>query len=174
MIAIADIHLAVVGERGAMHDLEVLVVRHRLRRIVGNVRRLILRWLAVRAPHSLELPCRGVDDDYSPVPVAVGHIDFVRRIVNADFSRVGEILGVLVPLARAVLADLEQEFAVFRELQNRVAAVAGKPHVVFRVDGHAVHRRRPLEAGAFAAPMSDQVAVGVELKHRWRLHAAEL
>ena len=72
------------------------------------------------------------------------------------------------------MADLQQELAVLRELQDLrvLGVVAANPDVALVVDGDAVIRQRPLVALARAAPVADEVAGLIELEHRRRGHAA--
>ena len=74
----------------------------------------------------------------------------------------------------AGLADLLQEFAVGRELQDLVVvlAVAGEPDVALFVDVNAVLALRPVVAGPGAAPALQQAAIGGEVQHRRRRLAA--
>ena len=76
----------------------------------------------------------------------------------------------LLPLALALMADLHQELALARELQDvRILVAAGaEPHVVLVVDVDAVFELRPLVAGARSAPARQQRAVGIELEDRRR------
>src|SRR6185295_17799755 len=73
-------------------------------------------------------------------------------------------------------ADLHQELAVLRELQDVAvvgAAVAADPDVALAVDLQAVVRRRPLVAGTIlAAPAAQEIALLIELHDRRRLLAA--
>src|SRR5262249_23481229 len=73
-------------------------------------------------------------------------------------------------------ADLHQELAVLRELQEMAVvpvAVAADPDVALAVDLQAVVRRRPLIALAvLAAEMTEKLAVLIELHDRRRLLAA--
>ena len=84
-----------------------------------------------------------------------------------------EVRRVGVAFARAVLADLQKELAVSRELQDGVPVVTGQPHVVLPIQRDAVHGRRPLVACAGRAPMSDHVSFRVKFDDRRRLRATE-
>ena len=61
------------------------------------------------APHPLEFAGGGVDDDDAAVPVAIGDIRFIRGIVHTHLGGVVEVDRIGVALARAILANLQQE-----------------------------------------------------------------
>jgi hypothetical protein len=89
-------------------------------------------------------------------------------------------LSFLIALRRAFLAacaflaDLQQELAVLRELQDvRVgAAVAANPDVALVVDEDAMVGIRPLVSLARPAPVAQQVPFLIELENRRRARAA--
>ena len=158
------------------------------RRRLGLVRTEVgvVRLVAVGAPVAFELSGIGVDDRHALVQVAVGEIRLVGRRVDEDLGDAAERdrivaaagVGRLAILHRTQagvgLADLQEELAGAAELEHlRIARpVAADPHVALVIDGDAVIRRRPLVAGAGTAPVSDQLAVGIELEHRRRRTAA--
>ena len=80
----------------------------------------------------------------------------------------------VLPLLWPLLADLQQELALPRELQHVVSLVGRQPDVVFAVDRNAVHRGGPLVARARAAPRRHEIAGRIEFEHRRRDIAAEL
>ena len=65
----------------------------------------------------------------------------------------------LLPRALALMADLHQELALARELQDLrvLLAAAAQPHVVLVVDVDAVLELRPLVARARSAPRDSSV-----------------
>src|SRR4029077_7368943 len=73
------------------------------------------------------------------------------------------------PTGRCGLADLLQELAVGRELQDLVVilAVAGEPDVALLVDVDAVLGARPFVAGTRATPAAQQGPVERKVQHRW-------
>src|SRR5216684_805980 len=87
---------------------------------------------------------------------------------------VGRLLGVVAALARRDLADLRHELAVEGEFQDRVVVVgiAADPDKTAFVDFDAVLASDPFIAFAGPAPRAQEIAVGVELQHRRRRHAA--
>ena len=141
----------------------------------GSVRARIgvVRLLAVRAPVALVRAGVGVEHDDAAVAVAVGDVHLVGGEIDFRFGRAIEVRRVGVALALAFATDLQQELSLPRELQHLVALVGRQPHVVFAVDGDAVHRRRPLVACARPAPRRDEVAGHVELENRRRDGAAD-
>ena len=148
------------------------------RRIAGIVGRKlrVVGLVAVRAPVPLVFAGIGVEDDHPAVAVAVGDIQFVGLRVDERLGGQPQILGIVAALALIGLADLHQELAGLRELQNHAvvdrpaaaillssaasggrllaAAIAADPDVAFVVDVDAVIRGRPVVALAGAAPMS--------------------
>ena len=129
---------------------------------------------AVRAPVPLVLAGIGIEHDDAAVAVAVGHVDLVGLGVDADVGRTPQPRRVVAAAERAGAADLQQERAVARELQDLAVTlpVAPDPDVVQVVDEDAVLLVRPLVAVAGTAPGLDDVALLVELDHRRRRHAA--
>src|SRR5207302_3883116 len=115
--------------------------------------------------------------------------DFVRLGVLVDARRFAQVLDVVAALALADVAELQEELAVSRELQDLTVLRAGarQPHVVLVIDEHAVHAVGPPAArwiGARAAgswpfvtlsgsaPRLDDVAGEVELDDVRRADAA--
>src|SRR5262249_43679782 len=76
--------------------------------------------------------------------------------------------------ARALLADLHQEFAVLREFQDfRIrSAIAADPDIAFVVDEDAVVAVGPFIAGTRPAPMAQQIAGLIEFENGRRAGAA--
>ena len=133
----------------------------------------VVRLLAVRAPVTLVCARVGIEHDDAAVAVAVGDVHFVRGEIDFCFSGPIEIRRVGVALALTLATDLQQELSLPRELQHLMPLVGGEPHVVFAVDGNAVHRRRPLVAFARPAPRRDEITGHVEFQNRGRDGAAD-
>src|SRR5262245_55542053 len=95
------------------------------------------------------------------VGVAVRGIDLLRRDVDGDVRRRAEAGCGIAVVTFPLLADLQHEFAVHRELEELpiLLAIAGKPDEVGVVDEDAVLVLRPLKAGAQAAPVADQITM---------------
>ena len=136
---------------------------------------LVGRPLAVGAPVPLVGAGRGVEHDDAVIAVAVRRrrASLAARI-DPDVGRLAELGGVVVALARTGLADLHHELAVAGELQDEavVLVVAAEPD-------EALVDRRGCRAPAWAsrsparpAPGLHHVALGIELDHRRRRHAA--
>src|SRR5262249_62062246 len=87
-----------------------------------------------------------------------------------------EVLGVGVAFRHARLADLHLEAAVARELEDLrvLLRIAGEPDVVLRVHEDAVLVLRPVVARAGTTPRLDEIALAVELHHRWGGNAARI
>ena len=173
----------------AVGDVDEIVVRdeHRVHRVVELRRRVagdqlrarrelvaVLRLLAVRAPRALELPRLRVEDDDAVVEVAVGHEQLVGFLVEEQARGTADVLGVVAPLVLSRVADLHQELAVARELQDLVLFLRAsrQPHVVLVVDEDAVLGLEPLIPGTRLAPRLQQPAIGAELEHARRRDAA--
>src|SRR5262249_59681164 len=109
------------------------------------------------------------------VGVAVRGIDLLRRDVDGDVRRRAEGGCGIVVVTFPLLADLQHEFAVHRELEELpiLLAIAGKPDEVGVVDEDAVLVLRPLKAGAQAAPVADHITCLVEYQD-WRRPDAAL
>src|SRR5690606_7677118 len=106
--------------------------------------------------------------------IAVGQVGLVGGGIERDLGDAAKMLGALTVGGLARLPDRQQDLAVARELQDvRIAlTVAANPDVVLVIDRDAVVRRGPLVSLAFTAPGVDEVALGVELEHRWSRRAA--
>ena len=170
--AVADIDQPVIGELHAMHGIGELLRGRRLG-IVGRLL-VVVRRLAVGAPVPLVGAGGGVEHDDAAVAVAVGDVDFVGVLVDRGLGGLAELRGVVGALARRDLADLHHELAVGGEFQDGVVVVgiAADPDEALLVDLDAVLAADPFIAFAGAAPGAQQIAVGVELEHRRRRHAA--
>jgi hypothetical protein len=108
------------------------------------------------------------------VGVAVGGEHLFRRNVDRDVRRRAEPVGRVAVVALALLADLQHELAVHRELEQLAVllAVAGEPDEVVVVDEDAVLVLRPFIARSGTTPVAQQVARRVEQQHRRRGLAA--
>ena len=117
-----------------------------------------MRPLAVGAPVALVGAGLAVVDDDAPVAVAVGDEELARSGVDLDVGGAVQVRGVVAALRLAGAADLQDEAAVERELQDLVVLrpVAGEPDEVLGVDVDAVLGLRPLVAGAGAAPVAQR------------------
>ena len=129
---------------------------------------------AVGAPVPLVGAGRRVEDDDAVIAVAVGDEELVRRGIHPCVGRPVEILGVGVALGHAGLADLHDEAAVARELEDLgvLLGIAREPDIVLRVHEDPVLGLRPVITRTRAAPGLDQIALVVELHHGRRGHAA--
>ena len=109
-----------------------------------------------------------VEDDDAAIAVAVGDVDLVGRGLVKDLRRLPEVGDVVAAVVHAVLADLQQELAGIRELQDLgvVGAVAGDPDVAVVVHRDAMVAVRPLVPRARPAPGFDEVAGLVIDEHR--------
>jgi hypothetical protein len=109
------------------------------------------------------------------VAVTVGDEQFVGRLVHPDVGGPVQVGRVVVALALVALADLHDELAVLRELQELIvgdrlevldavgrAVVAAEPDEALVVDVDAVFALRPLVPVPITAPRLDEVARRVE------------
>src|SRR6185295_17861332 len=129
---------------------------------------------AVGGPVALVVAGLDIEHNNAPVEIAVGHVELAGGLVRHHVGRASE-LGLAVGAAGGTgLANLLQELAVGRELEDLVVvlAVAGKPDVALLVDVDAVLALGPFVASAWAAPALEQPAVGRELQDRRRRDAA--
>ena len=142
-------------------------------------RRHVDRLVPERAPQALERAGIGVEHDDPAVAVAVGDHRLVRLLHDLHVRRLVEVRRVLVALALVAHPDLLDELALARELEQHVVGsrrhpdlhvrvVAADPDVVLVVDVDAVLGVRPLQTLGGAAPRLQELAVLVELQHRWR------
>ena len=136
--------------------------RGRRRRAVGRI--------AERAPHPLECAGFGVKHNHAAVAIAVGHERFVRFLVDEHVGRSVDVLLIRVALALTLRAELLQEDALRRELQQHVIgdAAPADPDDIFVVDGNPVLGERPVVSLTRAAPRVQEFAVGVEFENRGR------
>ena len=119
----------------------------------------------------------GVDYDHAPVPVAIGHENFVA--VNHYACGTPHVFGIVAAAAFGVMPDLQDEFPALGELENLCVfiAVAAYPHVVFRIDEYAVFVVGPLVALrstrlSGTTPGLHHIPGLIELNHRGRGNAA--
>ena len=168
---IGHVDEAVARDGDVVRQAELL--RGRRVGVVGTERRVV-RFVAVGAPHPLERERRGVEHDDAAVAVAVGHVDLVRHGIDREVGRLAQVPRVGAAAVRPRLAELLQELALARELQEMgvVLAAAGEPHVVLGIHEDAVLGLRPVVALARTAPRTDQRPDLVELENRRRRDAA--
>ena len=107
-----------------------------------------LRWYANRASRM------------SPGETAVRVRDHVRRRAK--------IFPIVAALASALMANLHQESAGARELEDLrvLVSAAGDPHIVLIVDVNPVLQLWPFIAVARTAPGRDDASVLIELENR--------
>ena len=155
-----------------MHRVAELLRERRARVVAAEVR--VVRLVAVRAPVALDLAGVHVDDRDAVVAVAVGHVGFVGLLVERDLRDLVERPHVVAAGARVGEAELLDELAVLRELQDVavVGAVAADEQVALAVGRDAVVRLGPLVALAGTAPRAHEVAFGDRTRDRRRRHAA--
>jgi hypothetical protein len=73
----------------------------------------------------------GAEDDHTMVAVAIGDDQLIRFPIDKELGGSLEIFDVIPAFARGRLADLQQEFAVLRELEDdgvvtgRLSAASG-------------------------------------------------
>src|SRR5262249_19687440 len=105
---------------------------------------------------------------------AVTDIELIVCGIDRQVGGAAEILCVGAAAALAPVAELPQELALRRELEDLVVllAVSSQPDIVFRIDNDAVFGRRPFVALPGAAPWCEQFAVLIELEPRGRRDAA--
>ena len=122
----------------------------------------------VGAPVALVGASLRVEHDDPVVAIAVGDEQLVRLGIDGHRRGPVEMPGVRVPADDPLPADLQEELAVGRELENLAVLriVARDPHVPLRVDEDAVLVERPVVARARPAPGADQDAGAVELEDR--------
>ncbi len=152
---------------------------------VGLVLTLVVvhRRVAEGSPHPLEAAGPGVEHGDTVVAVAVGHEQLVGRRMDLLIRRPVEVHRVGVALVPVAAADLHDERAVLRELQQLVVVdrldpghavgrtvVAAQPDEALVIDVETVFTLGPLVAGSRAAPGLDEVACRVEDDNRRRRH----
>ncbi len=170
--AVADVDQAFRGKPDAVHRIRELQGR-RSCGIVGR-RLLVARRLAVSAPVALVGAALGIEHHDAPVGIAVGGEDLPGGDVDRDVGRRAEPHGRVAVVPRSLPADLQDELAVHRELEQLAVflAVPGQPDEIAGVDEDAVLALGPLVARPRAAPGKKQVAGLVERQHRRRGDAA--
>ena len=99
------------------------------------------------------------------IEIAVGDVDFVGLRIDFGIGRLAQAGEVIAVGLVALLADLQHEFAVARELEILAVfvAVAADPDEALVVDTDAVFVLRPVVALARAAPGPRKLAVLIEL-----------
>src|SRR5262249_59744576 len=108
------------------------------------------------------------------VAIAVRDIELGALRIHHHVRRPSELRAAAAAFGLAGAADLHQELALRRELEDLVVllAVAGDPDIALRIDVDAVLALRPLRLRVARAPAAQVVARGVELDHRRRRLAA--
>ena len=157
-----------LGDADGVHDAEVrraVAVREALR--ADDLAMVDRRpaWLAEGAPHPLERAGVGIEHDDAVIAVAVGHEQLVGARMHPHIGGAMQVRGVGVALALVALADLHDELAVLRELQELIvgdrleagqavgrAVVAADPDEALVVDVDAVLALGPLVAAARRRP----------------------
>ena len=140
----------------------------------------IVGLLPVRAPIPLELSRGPIEHGDAFVEVPVGDEGFFTAGVEGDLGHSPEVLLVVAPAgelrlrpgralvaSRSGVSELLQELSIPRELKDvRISLpVAADPEVIHGVDGDPVVRLRPVVPRAGAAPVTDEVPLGVELQN---------
>src|SRR6266853_6481408 len=97
VFAIANIDQAVGRNNHTMNRIAELLIGWFTRHI--RFRRSIVRHVAVGAPMPLVLSSVRVEDDYAMVAVAIGNIEFVRRLVDKLFGGRFQVIGVIAAFA---------------------------------------------------------------------------
>ena len=159
--AIADVDRAVLRDRHAGHRAELL--GRRRRRIVGG-RVRVFRRRAVRAPVPFVRARGGIEHDDAAIAVAIGDVQLVGGRVELDVGGTVERRLAGAAVGRAGLADLLQELAVARELQNVRVVTGRRRGGAARVSPRAPpHRRvrRHARAAARAPAGSGQPAAAI-------------
>ena len=115
-----------------------------------------------------------IEDDDAVVEVAVGDEQLVGLRVHEQAGRPAQVLGVVAALVLSRVADLHEELARARELQDLVVFLraAAQPHVVLVVHEDAVLGGGPLVALTGAAPGLQELAVRSEFQNGRRRNAA--
>ena len=131
------------------------------------------RGIAEGAPHPLVGEGLRVEHDHAAVAVAVGVEHLVGGRAHERLRRPHRADRVLVAAAPGAPANLQEQLACRRELQQHVVrlgprAVAADPDVAGRVDVDAVLVRRPVVAVGRAAPGAHERPVRLERQHRRR------
>src|SRR5262249_11151460 len=102
------------------------------------------------------------------IEISVGDVDLVGLGIDLGVGRLAQASEVVAVGLVALLAGLQHEFALARELQILAVllAVAADPDEALVVDAHTVLVLRPIVAGSGTAPGLHQLAVLVELHDR--------
>src|SRR5579864_509610 len=162
----AELRRAGIGEALRRNNLAVVVVRG---------------LLAECAPHALELAAVRIEDRDAVIAVTIGHEQFVSWRIKPFIRRPVQIRRVGVALALIAVANLHDELAVLRELQELVvghrlepsqavggAIISTDPYEPLGVDMDAVLALRPFIALAIPAPGLDVIAGAIEHDDRRR------
>ena len=107
------------------------------------------------------------------VTVAVGDVNLIRLGIRHHVGGAAEPRLRRRAFAAVILADLLEEFSLWREFQDLVAVVvAAEPDIAVAVDVNAVLVLHPRLARGGAAPGGEQIALGIEFQNRRRGFAA--
>ena len=115
-----------------------------------------------------------IDDDDAPIAVSVRDVGFIRPGIDEHVRRPPEVLLVVAATLLPRPANLKNELAGRRELQDLavLVVVAADPDVALVVDAEAVFPKRPVITLARPAPRIHECAVRAELEHGRRRDAA--
>jgi hypothetical protein len=177
VLAVGDVDEAVVGDANRVHDTELVGARAFRDALQARRRTLVAvdRLIAERAPHAFERTRVGVEYRDAMVAVSIGYEELVGLPVNPDVRRLVQVTRVGVAFALRGAADLQQEPAVGRELEQlivadrlqagqpaRRAVVSADPDAAAVIDVNAVLAFGPFEALAGSAPRAQEISARIE------------
>ena len=148
--AVANVEQAVVGKLRAVYRVAELLGGGSVRIVRAEVG--VVGLVAVSSPVAFVLAGVGVEDDDAMIAVAVRDVQLVRGRIDKGLGRPAQVLDVVAALAVERLADLHQELAVLRKLQDLVVGIrrGGRGGSLIlrcvcgglRADGHCRRSRR--------------------------------
>src|SRR3954453_2651903 len=128
----------------------------------------VARPVAVGTPMPLVGTGFGVEYDHPPIGVAVRSEHLPGCHIDGDIGGRPQAVRGIAIVAMRLPADLQDELAVHRELEELAVflAVSGKPHEVFLIEENAVLALRPFVARSRTTLIAHEIAGLVEYQHR--------
>jgi len=143
--AVTGVDKSVIGQVDAVEWSPELPIGRGAGIIRPRVR--IGRHTPICAPHPLEFSAIGIEDNDTPIPVAIGDVQFASFFIHLDTRRTTQQDRVqAIHWLLGWVSNLGDELPVIREFERLSVrgAISGDPHIASLVDEDAVFRSRPV------------------------------
>src|SRR5437763_984223 len=113
--AAGDIDQVIVRDADTMHRIELLRTGAF---VEAGAWGAIVGLIPVSSPHTLEGSRIGIEDDHAPIAITIRNEDLIGFGIDDNTGRPIQVFGVAAATSLSFMADLQQEFSGFRELQD--------------------------------------------------------